>query len=385
MTNNRQQHLQQWLATHWPVTPANSRSAPAAAVLAQPPQLEPVSGDAGFRRYFRLRHADGSASGWLAVDAPPEHEANEAFVAIARNLQQQGVATPTVQAADFEQGFLLLEDFGEQLLFHFLQADPERGTELYSEVLLTLLRLQQCPVVTMPAATGEGFFTLPDYDQSRLRQELNLFDEWFVPQLLGHSLDSDERALLDKLYGQLEISALQQPQVWVHRDFHSRNLVHRAGQVPGVIDFQDAVRGPITYDLVSLLRDCYLRWPPEQVRQWALVYGDMAMSAGLMAPVSQEDFLRWFDWMGLQRHLKVLGIFARLWLRDGKAGYLQDLPLVLRYTLEITAAYPEFAAVDRWLRETVLPLCERQDWYRDYRRAGEADALRSAQSEASPL
>ncbi len=332
-----------------------------------PLRLESLNGDAGFRRYCRV----DSEPKLLAVYAPVETEDSHAFVAIARYLRDQGVHAPDVIAVDFERGFLLVEDFGDTLYSQALEQERDKATELYGEVMMTLLRLQQCPVTTIPSAQDDGMYTLGSYDQPRLREEMALLHEWFVPQLLGYEMSAEELAIVESVYTQLEGAALQQPQVWVHRDFHSRNLIYRDGQAPGVIDFQDAVRGPLTYDLVSLLRDCYIRWPREQVKQWAIAYGDMAVEVGLMAPVTQAGFLRWFDWMGLQRHIKVLGIFARLWLRDGKAGYLKDLPLVIRYTLEVADEYPEFADFTYWFREKLLPLCERQPWYSDYMVAGD--------------
>ncbi len=347
-------------------------------------QLMPLPGDAGFRRYLRVV-SEGEAGALtetsadyplLAVYAPVAQENSHGFVAIARYLQEQGIATPRVRAVDFQQGFLLLEDFGDQLYYQVLLSDASRADELIRQALTTLLRLQQGPITTIPAANdeGSGLYTLPQYNQAFLRRELMLFQEWFIDGLLGYRLGESEQELLEALFLQLEGAALQQPQLWVHRDFHSRNLVYRDGLAPGVIDFQDAVRGPITYDLVSLLKDCYLRWPPSKVREWALAYGDMAVASGLMSPVTQRGFLRWFDWMGMQRHLKVLGIFARLSLRDGKTGYLQDLPLVIRYVLETAAEYPEFEDFRFWFREKLLPLCEEQDWYKDYQQAGEAVA-----------
>lgn len=323
-------------------------------------ELHPLSGDAGFRCYFRL----DVEPGLLAVFAPPTVEKNRAFVALASHFIEQGVHAPEVLAVDFERGFMLLEDFGSRPLQGEL--NDESVDMLYGEVLLSLLRLQQSP---LPQA-AEGF-ELPVYDADLLRQEMQLLDQWFIPELLGYQLSNSEQGMLDKLYRVLIDEALQQPQVCVHRDFHSRNLMYREGQAPGVIDFQDAVKGPVTYDLVSLLRDCYVRWPRQRVEQWALAYGTMVEDVGLVENLCQQQWLRWFDWMGLQRHIKVLGIFARLWLRDGKAGYLQDLPLVIRYTLEVADSYSELSEFADWFRRTLLPLCEQQDWYCNYQVAGD--------------
>lgn len=338
----------------------------------QPPEtmaavsLTPLNGDAGFRRYSRLN----TQTPLLAVHAPPETEDSRAFVAIARSLREFGVGTPRVYSADFERGFLLLEDFGDQLLSSVLNAgNVDRH---YRAAMDTLLHLQSCEVVSLPVGDGGQNYELPGYDRSRLHTEMALLHQWFIPQLLGVELSASERQLLEAVYRQLEDSALQQPQRWVHRDFHSRNLIYRAEQPLGVIDFQDAVVGPLTYDLVSLLRDCYLRWPLSSVLQWLEHYRIRAVKAGFLdTGVEPRQFQRWFDLMGLQRHIKVLGIFARLWLRDGKPGYLRDLPLVLRYTLEVAEAYSEFGAFAGFMRQRLLPVCERQDWYRDLASAGE--------------
>ncbi len=335
--------------------------------------LVPLSGDAGFRRYFRVN----TRPSLLAVQAPVATEDSPAFVAIADCLRQQGVATPGVLAADFEQGLLLIEDFGDALYSTVISAN--NADRLYAEALQTLLRLQRCPAQSLPAPQGGAALPVPRYDRARLGTEMALLPQWFIPRLLGVELSASEQAMLQSVFRLLEDSALAQPQVWVHRDFHSRNLICRTGQPPGVIDFQDAVIGPITYDLVSLLRDCYLRWPPQRVRGWALAYREMALEAGLLGSEAaglqdskaEDEFLRCFDWMGLQRHIKVLGIFARLWLRDGKPGYLRDLPLVLRYTLEVAQQYPQFADLVELFQRRLLPACVGQPWYRDYRQAGE--------------
>ncbi len=334
--------------------------------------LTPVSGDAGFRSYWRVN----SEPSLLAVDAPPATENNRAFVDIARHLRSNGVHSPEIVAVDYQRGYLLVEDLGDGLYLPALKSDTDAGRAtdsaemLYGEALLTLLRMQQAP----PLAD-----VIAPYNQQALRAEMNLFSDWFVPQLLGYELNEGERSLLSEAFSLLEVSAAEQPQVLVHRDYHSRNLLWREGAAPGVVDFQDALWGPVTYDLVSLLKDCYIRWPRADVERWALAYGNMALDTGILPDLSAEQFLRWFDWMGLQRHIKVLGIFARLYLRDGKPGYLQDLPLVLRYSLEVLERYPEFAVLAEWFKSQLLPLIEQQSWYSDYRCAGEVFGAPSKQ------
>lgn len=332
--------------------------------FSQPVELNALSGDAGFRRYFRVN----CRPSLLAVSAPVASEDSRAFVAIARYLKSQQVDTPEIIAVDFQRGFLLVEDFGDSLLGSVL--NPDNVDRCYAEAMEILLRLQACTETSIAAADDGDLFTLAPYNSTRLLDEMLLFQQWFVPKLLGYQLSGQEQHQLQQVYDQLLESALEQPRVWVHRDFHSRNLIYREGQLPGVIDFQDAVEGPLTYDLVSLLRDCYLRWPAVKVSAWALQYRDLAVAHGLMNEVSDAEFLRWFDWMGLQRHIKVLGIFARLWLRDGKAGYLNDLPLVIRYTLEVADRYPQFESLVTLFQNRLLPLCEQQAWYRDYLKAG---------------
>jgi len=348
--SDRGEQLKQWLERQLPQTPVG--------LPKHPLTLTPLSGDAGFRRYYRLN----TQPTLLAVDAPPERENTQRFSALARLFSQSLVATPSLLAVDAQAGFMLQEDFGDRLLLHVLKAQPDSAPVLYGEALMQLLALQQTPAHRL----------LPAYDGNRLRRELALFPEWFCGELLGHGLDARESEQLQQGFELLENSALEQPQVAVHRDYHSRNLVLRPDQSLGVIDFQDAVWGPITYDAVSLLKDCYIRWPEPQVRQWALGYGNLAAGLGLISEINESQFMRWFDWMGLQRHLKVLGIFARLALRDGKTRYLQDLPLVLRYSLEVLGRYPELAGLRDWFERRLLPLAETQSWYRDYRQAGES-------------
>jgi len=319
--------------------------------------MTPLNGDAGFRRYFRV----DCHPTLLAVSAPPEHENNAAFVAIDLLLRQQGVHTPVIFAVDYERGYLLLEDFGDQLLLPLL--NEQTVDDLYHRAESVLLKIQRATVAGAP---------VPDYDRQRLLDEMALFPEWFVSGLLGIEPGEEERALLQRTFDVLLDSALSQPAVLVHRDYHSRNLMLLDDGDIGVIDFQDAVTGPFTYDLVSLLRDCYIRWPARDVSRRALNYFQRAVAAGIATPVPDEQFLRWFDLMGLQRHIKVLGIFARLFLRDGKAGYLDDLPLVIRYTLEQLGSYPELNEFKSWFVRRILPAAQEQSWYRLWQRAGDA-------------
>lgn len=318
--------------------------------------LAAIASDAGFRRYFRFE----SSAPMLAVDAPPQTEDTRQFVALARYLREQGVRTPKILAADEAQGFLLIEDFGDRLLYSELHTtNVDDG---YKLALDTLLDLQQCQ---------DNPTLIPRYDRALLRRELAIFSEWFVDKMLGYSLNADEATLLEHTFTLLEDAALAQPQTLVHRDYHSRNLILCDDGELGVIDFQGALWGAVTYDLVSLLRDCYVRWPAEQVNQWALNYRQGAIQANIIPALTETQFLQDFDWMGLQRHIKVLGIFARLHLRDSKSGYLKDLPLTIRYTLEVAHQYHELRPFADWFSATLLPLAQRQPWYSDYTRAGE--------------
>ncbi|MDQ2077589.1 aminoglycoside phosphotransferase family protein [Marinimicrobium sp. ABcell2] len=345
-SDNFKTWIRQQLQTLHPTRPLNELS------------MTTLRGDAGFRQYHRLN----TQPSMLAVDAPPAHEDSKQFVHLAQYLRPQGIDVPAVIAADAERGFLLIEDFGDQLLQYELEESPDSAPILYGEALIELLALQQSP---------HARELLGVYDRENLGAELALFTDWFLAELLQYSLSDQEHQLVQDVFTRLEDSALEQPQVLVHRDYHSRNLLLKTDGRLGIVDFQDALWGPITYDLVSLLRDCYLRWPAEQVRQWALGYGNMAAEAGLLTDVDEAQYLRWFDWMGLQRHLKVLGIFARLSLRDGKNHYMDDLPLVIRYVLEACQGYPELAEFQQWFEQRLLPLAQQQSWYRDYRCAGD--------------
>lgn len=313
--------------------------------------LEPLSGDAGFRRYFRLQ---GSNPPLMGVFAPPATENTPAYLHVSEILKAGGVRVPKVNAVDVERGFLLVEDCGARQLLPELNAETVDAH--YGRALQMILQMQQLPPEQV---------TLPAYDAQKLWDEMALFPSWFVQDLLDLPFGRNEQTMLDNLFDCLIESAVEQPQAFVHRDFHARNLMLLDNDDLVTIDFQDALLGPVTYDLVSILRDCYIHWPLEQVEAWALNYLQQAQAAGLYGDIAPEQWLKYFDMMGLQRHIKVLGIFARLWLRDGKAGYLNDLPLVLHYTLSVAkrlACAQEFV---EWLEMRIIPACRRQPWYRE--------------------
>ncbi len=319
--------------------------------------LEAVSGDASYRRYFRA-HSDEpaqipDAKTWIAVDAPPEHEDCRPFVAIANSWQRQGLRTPGVLSVDYGRGYMLLEDFGNEVLQFSL--DDKTVSHFYDKALADLRLLQQTRI--------PDEYPLPAYDSAMLRREMELFPEWCLKQLLGMTIGPAEQALLDALSEQLISSALEQPQVPVHRDYHSRNLMVLPEGL-GIIDFQGAVLGPATYDLASLLRDCYIDWPQTQVYQWL---EDFRGCSEVLSVHDAATVRRWFDWIGAQRHIKVLGIFARLWLRDGKPDYLQDVPRVFAYLLWVCDHYPALAGQADWLRNEVQPRLAQQTWWQDYR------------------
>lgn len=312
------------------------------------PSWQMVAGDASNRRYFRLRSCGNS---WICVDAPPATEKNAEFLAVRALLEAGGILVPALFGFSEKDGFLLLGDLGEQLLLPLLAQDTV--AEHYARALDTLSAIQQIP---LPANK------LPDYSAEVLREELQRFPQWFCGELLHLDMGDADLRMLRELEDRLVACALEQPQVLVHRDYHSRNLMLQPDARLGVIDFQDALRGPLCYDLVSLLRDCYIRWPQEQVRAWALDYYRHAQQLGLCPVLEEEAFIRWFDWIGLQRHLKVLGNFSRLAVRDGRPQYLPDMPLVLRYINEVLEQYPEFAMVNGWFKRELAPRVAEQAW-----------------------
>jgi N-acetylmuramate 1-kinase len=309
-------------------------------------RIEPASADASFRRYFRLTRG---ADSYIVMDAPPQKEALGPFVSVARSLLGIGLNVPVILARDLERGFLLLSDLGTRQYLQELDAGRE-VERLYSDALDALVRLQ--------TRGGEAAQTLPPYDRAALSREMELLPEWFLARHLELAPGPAQRAMLDRLFEFLAQSALAQPSVFVHRDYHSRNLLVTAESNPGIIDFQDAVRGALTYDAVSLLKDCYIAWPRERVLGWLLGYREALASAGVPVGADEAQFVRWFDLMGLQRHIKVLGIFARLFYRDGKPGYLHDLPRVLAYTRDAAARYAETAEFASYIAAQIDPRFE---------------------------
>lgn len=317
---------------------SSARLAWARAALNQPDAvLTPASADASFRSYWRLSDGDRSL---IVMDAPPAHEDIRPWLDVAARLAAAGLHVPQVRAADREHGFVLMSDLGNALLLPALNAASVDA--LYGDALAALLTMQ-----TRANASG-----LAHYDEARLVDEMELMPTWFVQRHLGVTPACEDWDIIESAFRALINNAAEQPQVFVHRDFHARNLMIGTGNDPGIIDFQDAVRGPICYDLVSLLRDCYIAWPDERVYGWLEGYRQQAQAAGLTR-ASGATFRRWFDLMGVQRHLKVLGIFCRLWYRDGKRGYLDDLPLVWRYTREVGCQYDATAPLIAWLERRI--------------------------------
>ena len=309
----------------------------------------PASADASFRRYFRVR--DGARS-WIVMDAPPEREDCRPFLAVARLLRRWGLHAPEIVAEDLAQGFLLLSDLGTQTFLQAL-ADPNADggvvDALFADAVGALVQLQ-ARAQAEPAALQH----LPAYDATLLWREVRLFDDWYLPRHLGVTLHGEEAGELERVLGLLVRSALAQPRTFVHRDYMPRNLMVSAPN-PGILDFQDAVVGPISYDAVCLFKDAFLSWPAARVEGWLRGYWERARAAQLPVPASFAEFWRQAEWMGLQRHLKVLGIFARLTYRDGKAHYVADTPRFVRYVMDVAPRYPELAPLARLFEKHVLP------------------------------
>ena len=310
--------------------------------------FEPASADASFRRYFRVvfnnKVAEQAAGqSFIIMDAPPEKETLNAFIDIALCLIKTGVNVPELYAVNKDDGFILMSDLGATAYLSQLNCDKYSSDKLYTDAMKALLRMQTgyYPAVKIIAPQ----YQLPAYDECLLKAEMMLLPDWYIKVHCQTSLSAKHQLILEQAMNLLIRSAQEQPQVFVHRDYHSRNLMYcnkTIGCNPGVIDFQDAVIGPISYDLVSLLRDSYIAWPDEQVYAWVEQYRQMLLSENLLAEDDKEQFIRWFDWMGIQRQLKVVGIFCRLNYRDGKNNYLNDIPQTLNYLFKVCARYTEF-------------------------------------------
>ncbi|RBP50914.1 hypothetical protein DFR28_102330 [Arenicella xantha] len=291
-------------------------------------RLSVASADASFRRYFRVHTAQQS---YILMDAPPDKENSSLFVTIAQALSRLDVHAPTIYAADLELGFLLLEDLGDRTYLDELKDEPNK---LYSDALAALVKLQHGEI----NSTNN---TIETYDKNRLQSEMDLFEDWFIKRHLGLNLQPAQVATLGRIQRYLIDTCLTQPQVWVHRDFHSRNLMITDRNSPGVIDFQDLVVGPLAYDLASIFKDCYIAWPRSRQLTWLREYQQLANDMLDLPQFSFDELVRWYDLTGLQRHLKVLGIFCRLNYRDNKPNYLNDLPMVANYVIEVIDLYPE--------------------------------------------
>lgn len=327
----RQQLLNDWLQSLYP---------------AQPFTLAPASADASFRRYFRATFADRTM---VVMDAPPQHEDCRPFIRIAQLFAAAGVHVPEIIAQDLEQGFLLLGDLGNITYLQALNTDSNRV--LYADACNALIKIQQ--------ASREN--VLPPYDETLLLREMRLFPEWYMARHLQQTLSEKQTATLETVFQRIVQNNLAQPQVYVHRDYHSRNLMVTLPN-PGILDFQDAVYGPITYDLVSLFKDAYIGWREADVLDWLIRYWENARKAGLPVHEDFGAFYRDYEWMGVQRHLKVLGIFARLYHRDGKEGYLQNMPLVMSYLRRACERYIDLKPLLRLLDE-LEPQTDQQEGY----------------------
>jgi aminoglycoside/choline kinase family phosphotransferase len=314
--------LEQWLTQQWPGLRFH---------------LKLLAGDCSLRRYFRVTVENQT---FIAMDAPPDHEPCAAFVAIAEVFHQAKISVPVIYAKDLDKGFLLLSDFGNTLLSNILQAN--NVDSYYQKAFAVILQIQQ-------SSFNKALYTPPAFDTALYKHELNLCKEWYLENLLQAELSKTELQALEQTFECLITAALAQPQVLVHRDFHCRNIMILPNNELGILDFQDAVYGPITYDLVSLLRDCYIDWPLEQTQQWVFSFQQLLLQSGLIHEDRPQEFMRWFDWIGLQRHLKCLGIFSRMNLRYHKPEYLRYLPRVLNYIKTVTEKYPEFSDLEKIL------------------------------------
>lgn len=303
--------------------------------------LEPLQGDASFRRYYRLKI---NHQNYIAVDAPPETENSTAFVRLSQAFGELNIHVPKVLAHNLEQGFLLLTDFGDDVLFRVLNQNPNKNLstnkidKYYQQSLKELAKIQQCQI------------NLPSFDADFMKNELNLFEEWFLKKHLNLKLSRTIQKILNNSFEILLYSAVSQPQCCIHRDYHSRNLMCLSDDQMGILDFQDAMIGPVTYDLVSLVRDCYIDWPVEQVNAWT---EDFYMQYLRNLISSKSEFMRYFDLMGIQRHLKAIFIFARKFHRDKVDSYLKDIPRTLKYIIDVSQDYSELAEFREFAKDIV--------------------------------
>ena len=302
--------------------------------------LCPASADASFRRYFRIESKNPQFTTFIVMDAPPQHETLTAFIQVDLLLSEAGLNVPKILEKNISEGFLFLNDLGTKT--YLAELNGETADRLYQDATHALVQMQ---LASKPNV-------LPNYDEALLQRELDLFPDWYLKKHLGIDLGDVQQAQLKKSFALIIENNLAQAKVYVHRDFHSRNLMVTEMNNPGVIDFQDAVYGPITYDASSLWRDAYIAWPEERVIDWVIQFWEEGRKTGLPMPSDFGQFYRDFEWMGLQRHLKVLGIFARLFHRDGKDGYLKDIPLVLEYAIATANRYIELKPLARILEST---------------------------------
>ena len=326
MLDQRLSALQQWIIKILSTTDFN---------------IIPITGDASFRRYFRVQLSHQT---FIAMDAPPEKENILPFIAIATAFANLTIHVPHIHASDTQQGFMLLSDLGDDLYLNVL--NPDNVDHLYNRALNTLECIQTC-TVNIPN------WPLPFFNVEHIYSELQLFPDWFLTKHLELTLTPELQNLLVESFNVLIQSATEQPQVCIHRDYHSRNLLVLPDEAVGVLDFQDAMLGPITYDLVSLLRDCYIAWPITQVEQWVFTFYEKLKAKSLIKTVGFEEFLRWFDLMGLQRHIKVLGIFARLSYRDNKHNHLSNTSRILNYVLIVSEKYAELKSLHQFFNTII--------------------------------
>jgi aminoglycoside/choline kinase family phosphotransferase len=325
MPDNRLTQIIHWLESHqngWGLDPSS---------------LVPASSDASFRRYFRVSSSHPEHPSLIVMDAPPDKEALLPFIQVATLFKDVGLNVPQILDKDLAHGFLLLSDLGSQTYLSVLNSTNAKA--LYHAAITALIKIQ---LASQPGV-------LASYDATTLQREMDLFAEWFLKRHHQYVLSVSEQVDLEKIFHLIKENNLSQSQVYVHRDFHSRNLMLTQANNPGILDFQDALYGPMTYDVVSLLRDAYIEWSEEEVINFLVDYWERARSSGLKVPADFANFYRDFEWMGLQRHLKILGIFARLNHRDGKKNYLNDIPLVLKYTRAVASRYSSFKPLLRIL------------------------------------